>query len=346
MLFGGTLAVAGLAATLSHVSASDQPAAQPAIASLRIAATPQVARVPETTVQARSSSIAASDTAAPIDTASVNPETLADLLTFSPESLAEVDIALVNLLCATGLPGSEGLDIAAARRTLDLWALAVKYETERHLYRVTDPRWAEHYRHSESYLRASFLLQTLQEQCGVKYNPARIDDWDCRDSRDQFIHGMMNGNAGGTCVSMPVMYIAVGRRLGYPLRLVQAKGHLFCRWDDPAGERFNIDGAGEGMGVYADEHYQTWPTPISDEEVARGEFLRSLSPSEELAVFLGARGHCLVDNGRHAEALEWYRQAFHRLPTPQYQDWVNVTEGILAGRLIPVNMNGEPIQTR
>lgn len=77
-----------------------------------------------------------------------------------------------------------------------------------------------------------------------------------------------------------------GRRLGCPLRLVQAKGHLFCRWDDPAGERFNIDGAGEGMGVYPDEHYQSWPNAISDEEVARGEFLRSLSPSKELAVFL------------------------------------------------------------
>ena len=33
--------------------------------------------------------------------------------------------------------------------------------------------------------------------------------------------------------------MAVGRRLGYPLKLVTTKGHLFVRWEG-AGERFNI----------------------------------------------------------------------------------------------------------
>ena len=62
-----------------------------------------------------------------------------------------------------------------------------------------------------------------------------------------FIHGIIDG-PGGTCASMPVLYVAVGRRLGYPLKLVEARGHLLLRWDDPLGQRlgtpdvFNVEG--------------------------------------------------------------------------------------------------------
>ena len=38
---------------------------------------------------------------------------------------------------------------------------------------------------------------------------------------DVFIHGMIvEGGKGGTCASMPVLYVAVGRRIGLPLYLV------------------------------------------------------------------------------------------------------------------------------
>ncbi len=40
---------------------------------------------------------------------------------------------------------------------------------------------------------------------------------------------MIADDNGGTCVSMPVLYTAVARRLGYPVKLVLAKGHAFCR---------------------------------------------------------------------------------------------------------------------
>ncbi len=64
----------------------------------------------------------------------LSPKTLAELLALPPEQVERVDIGLMNLLCATGLPGSEALDIPAALATLDGWALKVKYETDRHMY--------------------------------------------------------------------------------------------------------------------------------------------------------------------------------------------------------------------
>jgi len=160
------------------------------------------------------------------------PSSYYDLLALSPTELGHVDIALMNLLCAQGLPGAENLDIAAVQAKLDEWAKKVRFETDRHLYRLNDPRFADHYKHSEARLRAEFIVQCLQEDCGVRYNPERIYSPDTSDSRDTFIHGMLPGANGGTCASMPVMYVAIGRRLGYPMKLVSAKAHLFCRWDD------------------------------------------------------------------------------------------------------------------
>ena len=102
---------------------------------------------------------------------------------------------------------------------LDQWAARVKFETERHLYRTHDPKWAKYYRNSEAYRRASFLLQVLQEDLGVKYDMTARDNFAFNDSRVAFIHGMIPApgrtvadTSGGTCTYMPVMYVAVGRR--------------------------------------------------------------------------------------------------------------------------------------
>lgn len=190
----------------------------------------------------------------------------------------------------------------------------MKAETDRHLYRVKDPRYADHYRHSETSFRVELLLQTLQEDLGVRYNPDRVYSPDASDSRDQFIHGAMDKAHGGTCASMPVLYVAVGRRLGYPLKLVMARGHLFCRWDDGKGEKLNIEGT-NGFSSYPDEFYRKWPEPLTESDLAVREYLVSLTPKEELAVFMAARGHCVFDSHHFAQALEAYTAMAHLAPT-------------------------------
>jgi hypothetical protein len=249
---------------------------------------------------------ATSTAKAPIQAA--NLPSLGDFAAMPSKQLEQQDIALLNLRCAEGLPGAEKLDVEKCLATLDQWARRVRFETKRHLYRAHDPRYAKQYRNSEAYLRASMMLQILQEDCGVHYNHDRIRDVDFTRSQDLFLHGMVASDNGGTCVSMPVLYTTIGRRLGYPIYLTTAKEHVFCRWDD-GKERFNIEGSGEGFSSFDDAHYMTWPKPISDAEVKSGEYLKSLSVAESLAVFLAARGHCLEDNGRRAEARVSYAQA-------------------------------------
>ncbi len=48
------------------------------------------------------------------------------------------------------------------------------------------------------------------------------DPVDWSDSRTRYIHSVLTG-FGGTCASLPVLYVAIGRRLGWPLYLVGAK---------------------------------------------------------------------------------------------------------------------------
>ena len=229
------------------------------------------------------------------------------------ESLLEM-----NLRCSAGLRGTESLDSASANATLARWAKRVGDETLEYLPRFR--RNPAEFNHSEAYFRVLTLVTVLQEDCGVRYNAERIQSPDFSDSRDLFLHGLLTGNHQGTCVSMPVLYVAVGRQLGYPMKLVTAKAHLFARWESPDGsERFNIEATGKGLNCFPDEYYHTWPVALAPEELASGQYLKSLTPDEELAVFLSVRGHCLEAAGRLPEAQLAYAQAHQLAPkAPQY----------------------------
>ena len=254
---------------------------------------------------------------------------LAKLLASTPAQIGEYDIAQVNLVCAEGLAGAETLDIQECLATLDRWAERVRSETERHLYRYrANPTEFES---SEGYFRMLMMAVVLYEDFSVRYNPARMstpgaadpDDHFFADSRDIFLHGLLTPALNsepstlnyrtGTCSSMPVLYVAIGRRLGYPLKLATTKAHVFLRWEG-AGERFDMEATGKGMNRYGDEHFKRWPFPLTEEEIQADGYLRSLRPAEELALFLSLRGQCLLAAGRRTEAVASYTEAVRLAP--------------------------------
>lgn len=174
----------------------------------------------------------------------------------------------MNLLCASNMPTTQKLDIEHALSVLDTWAKRVAFETDRHLYRLTDSRYLAHYQGSEPHLRAALLAQVLQEDLGVHYNPNAVDNFSFADPNFAFIQGMIPSpgqttadTPGGTCATMPVLYVAVGRRLGYPLKLATTQSHIFARWDgetsnNPAWqETFNCETT-NGFHKYDDEQYR------------------------------------------------------------------------------------------
>jgi tetratricopeptide (TPR) repeat protein len=240
---------------------------------------------------------------------------LPELLNLDAASLSRVPIAQLNLLCAQNLADSSTPAAStASETTIKEWAAKVRSETDRHFYRFQqDP--AE-YENSEAFFRMLMLTVVLAEDFQVHYNPARTAGPGSRPDNDGFfsdpgvvfISGLLGSRREGTCSSMPVVYAAVGRELGYPLKLVTTKGHLFLRWE-AAGERINIEATSRGLNSFPDSYYRHWPFEVSPEEEAAEGYLKSLSPPEELAVFLSVRGMCLRELGRYSEAAEAFAAA-------------------------------------
>ena len=236
---------------------------------------------------------------------------LADLLAAPPEQLKDADIAEMNLLCATGLLGAENLDIDKAFARLDDYAQRVRYWTDQSMWDFR--RNPGRFENSEAKFRVLLLISVLQKDFGVHYNDRGDRNCDFSDSRNAFLHGMIDDTNGGTCASMPVMYVAVGRRLGYPMSLVLAKTYIFARWDDGT-ERFNIEGTNPRFDDHPDSYYREWPYPISDAELKQGWYLKPLTPADELAVFLQNRAYCLMDNGRFKEAQLAFARSYQLAP--------------------------------
>ncbi len=266
------------------------------------------------------------------ETQATQPASWEQLVALPPGQLAQLELGACNLLCAVDLAGAESLDIANCRRTLDQWAGHMCAETQRNWHRYqANPAEFEH---SEGYFRMLLMAVVLYEDFHIRYNPDRMvapaaaspDDKFFADSRDVFLHGLLSPPHLGTCSSLPVLYAAIGRRLGYPLKLVTTKAHLFLRWEDN-NERFNMEATGKGMNRYDDAHFKQWPFPVSEEEIAREHYLKSLSPAEELGVFLSLRGNCQREAGKLDEAASCYEAASRLAP-----DWPGYWGGAIIGR--------------
>jgi hypothetical protein len=118
---------------------------------------------------------------------------------------------------------------------------------------------------------------------------------------------------------MPVFYVAIGQHLGYPMKLVIAKDHVFARWESAGGkDRFNVEATSQGLSTPDDDFYKKWPFPITDEEIKANSYLKSLNAAENLSLFLETRGHCLRVAGRLPEAKAAYLQA--QTLTPQWTE--------------------------
>ncbi len=103
------------------------------------------------------------------------------------------------------------------------------------------------------------------------------------------------------------MHIAIGQRLGWPIRAVALPGHTFCRWDDPVtGERLNIEAANlGGLTDHSDEYYRHWPYEIAPRWEREHHVLKSLTMREHASVMVGCLGAYSVAKQDYPAAVRW-----------------------------------------
>ena len=219
----------------------------------------------------------------------------------SPDNfLGRLDIAALNLMCASGLPGAEkptslgcwtGLIPPPAMSILRPAAIGIGSST-RPAHTTILPAISVAI-FSCSRCKRIWVSNTIRPVAIPTFQDPKSLDPDFRDSRDLFLHGIIDGD-GGTVRSMPVLYVAVGRRLAtrsnWSSRVAtcsfagttrresgfRSRNALISR--EPARNQFfpgrvlsqlarTVDGSRKGSGL----------------------LLKSLTPAEELAGFLSQR---------------------------------------------------------
>jgi hypothetical protein len=243
---------------------------------------------------------------------------LKQLVQLSEPELAALDVAVIQNICAQGLPGAEDLRPESGKQTLDEMARTVGQRTcECEWMFRQKPR---QFQNSRAFFQAVALTTVIQRDFGVR-TIAEEGLWDkkvgWKDSRNLFLHGLLEGRPG-TCSNIPILFAALGRRLGYPLRTVAVPRHQLLRWDDSAsGERFNIECTTLGFSSPSDFYFAIWPPGAERCRFEGTTWLKSLTCRQELAHFLIQRACCLNAHQRHGEAADacawaWRLDAEHR----------------------------------
>jgi regulator of sirC expression with transglutaminase-like and TPR domain len=89
----------------------------------------------------------------------------------------------------------------------------------------------------------------------------------------------------GNCVTMPVLFMILGRRIGLNLTLSTAPLHVLVKYTDDDGAVWNLEPT-SGGGFMRDFRYSDTMT-LPDEAVANGIYLRTLSDAENVGVIAG-----------------------------------------------------------
>ena len=219
----------------------------------------------------------------------------------SDHELGRFDILDIHLACAFLLPGSERIDSAACHKIVDVLVTQSKPFTESALAKGEKVERDD----TEAKTRIRAMIEFAWRGAGIHYDRTEVPDG-CKEGIEGFfIHGTLYG-AGGSWATLPVLYTAMGRRLGYPLKLVETWGpkgcRLFCRWDDANGERFNIEADDTGVRFPPDDHFRR--QGLSPAMEKQGLFLKSKMPREELATFLTARARLCHNLGRLRDCVD------------------------------------------
>lgn len=102
-----------------------------------------------------------------------------------------------------------------------------------------------------------------------------------------FLAGLMR-TGRGSCVSMPMIYLVVGQRLGLPVYLVHIGKHFFIRWDEPRF-RADIETTIVSQIAWTDDDSVYLDTEGMTADQVKGDDLRDLTRRKVIGELFSAR---------------------------------------------------------
>lgn len=105
----------------------------------------------------------------------------------------------------------------------------------------------------------------------------------------------------GNCVTMPILFAALGQRLGLTMTLAEAPLHVLVKYTDDEGVIWNLE-ATSGGGFTRDLWYRQ-KLPMSDRAVANGVYLRPLSQEESTALIASFLVEHQLGTGAYEDAV-------------------------------------------
>ena len=124
------------------------------------------------------------------------------------------------------------------------------------------------------------------------------------DPNDLFLHTVLK-NKKGYCLSLSVLYLAIGERLGIPLYGVVVPGHFFVRYDD-GRLRFNIETTSKGGNASDEDYIKKFKVPA---QTNGSIYMKNLNALETLGCFFNNLGNSYIEVGNKKQAQEALERA-------------------------------------
>lgn len=118
-----------------------------------------------------------------------------------------------------------------------------------------------------------------------------------------FLNGILDTKQG-ICYTMPLLYIAVAQRLGYPVYPIVVPGHYFVRYISPPFKGWNIETTSGGKD-FTDESYIEH-FAVSKRGLESGSYMRTLTYREYLGYILGMNAVVFGRNGEEDRKIIGY----------------------------------------
>ena len=203
-------------------------------------------------------------------------EDLSGLYARSIEQVLRLEPEEVDLATAALIISEQWSDMVHGRRYLSQLD-DMAYEI---LERLEDEKLLE------SYKAIAVINKYLFEELGFE----SISE--ASNPNDLFLHTVLDKRRG-YCLSLSILYLSLGERLGLPLYGVVVPGHFFVRYDD-GQVRFNIETTGKG-GYASDEHYiEKFNVPEGDDDSI---YMLNLDKIQTLGCFFNNLGNSYSDIG-------------------------------------------------